>query len=62
MKCSAETITHLAPKIWFIVTEAIKNSKSLESFKLKVRKWKPKCLYGLYHGTIILSYYSSMVI
>ena len=36
-----ETISYLAPKIWSIVTQTIKESTSIHSFKTKIRKWKP---------------------
>ena len=38
-----ETVTYIAPKIWSKVPETIKMSSLLESFKTKVRKWKPEC-------------------
>ena len=47
VKYGTETMPYLAPKIWSVVPEIIKNSKSLESFKLKIRKLKPECLRRL---------------
>ena len=38
-----ETVSYIAPKIWSKVPETIKMSSSLESFKTKIRKWKPEC-------------------
>ena len=38
-----ETISFLAPKIWAIVPQNIKNCTSLSSFKINIRKWKPDC-------------------
>ena len=38
-----ETVSYMAPKIWNKVPETIKMSSSLESFKTKIRKWKPEC-------------------
>ena len=38
-----ETVSYIAPKIWSKVSETIKMSSSLESFKTKIRKWKPEC-------------------
>ena len=35
MKYLTETVFYLTPKFWSIVPETIKNSKSLEQFKLK---------------------------
>ena len=52
MRYGKETISYITPKIWSIVPETIKNSKSLESFKLKIRKQKPKCLCG-FHKTFL---------
>ena len=43
VKYGTKTIPYLTPKVWSIVPETIKNSKSLESFKLKIRNWKPEC-------------------
>ena len=36
-------VSYIAPKIWIKVPETIKMSSSLESFKTKIRKWKPEC-------------------
>ena len=36
-----ESIAHLAPKIWDLIPEDIKNSKSLAYFKTKIRLWVP---------------------
>ena len=38
-----ESISFLAPKIWLIVPQEIKNFKSLDSFKKDAWKWKPIC-------------------
>ena len=37
------TETFLAPKIWAIVPQNIKNCTSLPSFNINIRKWKPDC-------------------
>ena len=39
-KYGTETISYLAPKIWSLVPNAIKSSKSLDVFKSKIRKWE----------------------
>ena len=36
-------ISYIAPKIWLLVPETIKNSDSIKSLKQKIRKWKPDC-------------------
>ena len=41
VETGTETISYLAPKIWSIVTQTIKESTSIHSFKTKIRKWKP---------------------
>ena len=41
VRYGAETVSYTVPKIWSKVTETIKMSSSLESFKSKIRKWKP---------------------
>ena len=43
VKYGAEIISFLAPKIWAIVPQNIKNCTSLPSFKINIRKWKPDC-------------------
>ena len=47
VKYGTETISYLAPKIWFLVPNAIKNNKSLDVSKSKIRRWEPDCPYGL---------------
>ena len=36
-----ETVSFLAPKIWLIIPDYIKNSSTLLEFKSKIKKWKP---------------------
>ena len=36
-----ETIRYLGPKTWKLIPDEIKKSKSLFSFKEKIKKWKP---------------------
>ena len=43
VRYGTETISYIAPKIWSLVPETIKNCDSLKSFKQKIRKWKPDC-------------------
>ena len=43
VRSETETVSYIAPKIWSKVPETIKMSLSLESFKTKIRKWKPEC-------------------
>ena len=43
VRYGTETVSYIAPKIWSKVPETIKMSSSLESFKTKIRKWKPQC-------------------
>ena len=43
VKYGTETISYLAPKIWSLVPNAIKSSKSLDVFKSKIRQWEPDC-------------------
>ena len=44
----AESVSFMAPKIWSIVSQRLKNSQSLYSFKKSIRKWKPNCPCRLY--------------
>ena len=48
MKYGTETISYLAPKIWFIDPETIKNCKFLQPFKLNIRKWKPEFVFSIW--------------
>ena len=48
MKYGTDTISYLAPKIWSLVPNAVKSSKSLDVFKSKIRQWKPDCPCHLY--------------
>ena len=43
VRYGTETVSYIPPKIWSKVPETIKMSSSLESFKAKIRKWKPEC-------------------
>ena len=47
VKYGTETISYLAPKIWFLIPEAIKSSKSLDAFKSKIKQWEPDCICRL---------------
>ena len=38
-----ETTSYIAPKIWSLVSETIKNCDGLKSFEQKIRTWKPDC-------------------
>ena len=42
-----ESVSFMAPKIWSIVPQELKNSQSLYSFKKGIRKWKPNYPYRL---------------
>ena len=37
-----ETVRNIGPQIWDLIPSDMKNSPSLASFKLKVKKWKPE--------------------
>ena len=39
----AESVSFMAPKIWSVVSQGLKSSQSLYSFKKIIRKWKPNC-------------------
>ena len=41
VKYGTETISYLAPKIWSLVPNALKSSKSLDVFKSKIRQLEP---------------------
>ena len=47
VRYGTETVSYIAAKIWSKVPETIKMNSSLESFKTKIRKWKPQCDYRL---------------
>ena len=37
-----ESVSFLAPKIWDILPKEIKDSKTLNIFKTKIKKWVPR--------------------
>ena len=41
VKYGTEAIPYLTPKIWSLVPNVIKSSKSLDVFKSKIRQWEP---------------------
>ena len=41
VRYGTETITCLGPKIWSIIPDQIKESASLETFRQKIKSWKP---------------------
>ena len=44
VRYGTETVSFLAPKIWDIIPKDIKDSESLDIFKIKIKKWIPlKC-------------------
>ena len=45
VKYGTETISFLAPKVWVLVPEKLKECSCLEAFKYKIRNWKPDCPY-----------------
>ena len=48
VKYETETIFYLAPKIWSLLPNVIKSSKSLDVFKSKIRQWEPNFPCRLY--------------
>ena len=38
----SESISYLRPKIWEIIPVKIKETNSLNSFKIEIRKWVPQ--------------------
>ena len=48
VKYGTETISCLAPKVWALVPEKLKECSCLEAFKSKIKKWKPDCSCRLY--------------
>ena len=41
VRCGTETVSFLAPKLWDILPKDIKDSKSLDIFKRKIKKYIP---------------------
>ena len=41
VRYGTETITYFSPKIWSIILDEIKESASLETFRQKIKLWKP---------------------
>ena len=42
VKNGRETLRFIGPKVWNIIPDSIKNSKSLSIFKNKIRNWIPE--------------------
>ena len=48
VRYGTESVSFLAPKIWDILPKEIKNSETLNAFKLKIKNWVPvECLCRL---------------
>ena len=43
MVYGTESVSFMAPEIWSIVPQELKNSQSLYSFKKDIWRWKPNC-------------------
>ena len=41
MRYGTGSVSFLAPKIWDILPKEIKNSETLNAFKLKIKNWVP---------------------
>ena len=41
VNCGLRTLRYLGPKTWNIGPFEIKNSETLEQFKMKIKSWKP---------------------
>ena len=41
VKYGIETLSYRGPKMWSVVPESIKSSKTLLQFKSKIKAWKP---------------------
>ena len=41
VRYATETITYLGPKIWSIIPDEIREPASLETFRQKIKVWKP---------------------
>ena len=55
VKYGTETISFLAPKVWVLVPEKLKECSCLEAFKSKIWKWKPDCPCPLSMIIVIIS-------
>ena len=42
LRYGMESVSFLAPKIWDILSKEIKNSETLNAFKLKIKNWVPQ--------------------
>ena len=44
VRYGTETISYIGPKLWKMIPSDIRDSKTLQEFKHKIKKWKPdKC-------------------
>ena len=41
VRYGTETITYLGPKLWSVILDEIRESASLETFRQKIKLWKP---------------------
>ena len=41
VRYGTETVRFIAPKLWNMIPDAIKNSNSINHFKSQIKKWKP---------------------
>ena len=48
VRYGTQTITYLGPKIWSIIPDEIKESASLETFRQKIKLWKPSGCPNVY--------------
>ena len=49
----SDKLSFMGPKIWSLISSNLKNSETLEIFKLKIRYWKPdNCPLGFGKPTL----------
>ena len=42
VKYGIETISHLGPRIWYILPQNLKDAPDLQTFKREIKSWVPK--------------------
>ena len=43
VKYGTESLSYLGPKMWSVLPDDLKNIKSLNAVKIKIKQWKPNC-------------------
>ena len=62
VRYGTEAISFLSPKIWSLIPQNIKDSRSLPYLKKNIRKWKPYVIYTKHFCNILVLSSSTSVL